>query len=506
MIVVTHGPGRQFTWIPTMRQFRASVLRESAARKFTSGPDMARNLLLGEPASTAGFRPPHRAVGALAHDILLSPGRPILTPSITGITHRIRTWTRLDGAPAFMASNALLPAVAVLLGPLILAKVGLELYATLALAAYGLMLIASYSDFNTTTHLLAVFSRKDADRFMVLGNALGVRITIWLGFVVGLVGMEILHPRADELYALIWISLPTVLMPTTIFEWYFILKREYARLLLIRVTAALTHVFLITTWYVSDAGSVFWVPVSAVAAAGFASVVLMLLVGRGPVRKGVLSLKEFRLGRAARLFWRILPMASVLLLGPYFLAYALPWFSLVSSDKEKVGAFSISYRIVIGYQGLIVPMVFYGISKLGATGGAGPGLMKTALGSLVATAVCWVGGVAILLYYFRAGKVDIAHFPFSFTTLTFLLAGIFFLALRTPYVARCLHEHRYREYFLIHAVSCAPVLFLTWAGIGRAHIEWIALLACLPELLATTLFIVRYAGRGGPSVVARHIR
>src|SRR5690606_24334841 len=88
-------------------------------------------------------------------------------------------------------------------------------------------------------------------------------------------------------------------------------------------------------------------------------------LGTARIRKGLSILGQASIIGAAALARRIAPMSAVLLLGPYFAAYALPWYSRTHDVPAAVGAFSIGYRLIIGLYALVVPMVLYLLARMG---------------------------------------------------------------------------------------------------------------------------------------------
>jgi hypothetical protein len=182
------------------------------------------------------------------------------------------------------------------------------------------------------------------------------------------------------------------------------------------------------------------------------------------------------------------------LVTPYFLSYALAWFSLVVSDKKMVGAFSIGYRIVIGLSALAGPMVFYMMAR-GPGSNSAVSFRKTLLAAIVGTFALWALGVAVVAFYFQVSKVDPALWTYCIQSFSILMLGLFFIFFRTPYVSRCAISGHYRGYFLIHLMACAPLLAFSLT-LGRhvsgSMVPW---LACLPDFFAAVGFVYYYKFR-----------
>jgi len=393
-----------------------------------------------------------------------------------------------SGAGWFFVGNALPPMVAIVLGPLVLRKVGLETYAVLGLATYFFNLIVAYSDFSTSTHLLASYARRAPSRHQELGNALALKGTLFVFFAAAVAVSSRVFPRSDGLYGLLGIFMISVLLPSANVEWFFLSRKRYKDIFRARIASVAIQVLVTLAWFYSARSDALFVPLSALMAGVAASAVLVRLLGFGPLRSAVRALQGASFGGATRLLKQIFPVAAVLLVAPYSLAYALPWFSLASPDKKLVGAFSISYRLVIGAITLVAPGTLYLISR-----GGGRRARRSLGSALVSSALLCVGfwliGLMILRFYFALSHLDSGLLPYSVRVFSILNVGLFFLCLRTPYVADFISAGKYRTYFMVHLVSCAPTLLLSWMVGKRMPSEWVVWLACVPEVGATLLFL-----------------
>lgn len=388
---------------------------------------------------------------------------------------------------------------------MLLKKLGLESYALIGLATYFFTLAASYSDFGAATHLLGAYATRTAGRRADLGNAFVLRASLLAVFLAALAVGGVYLPRPDGLYALVAVSLGSALLPSANVEWYLTARAQYGRIFTARGVMAVCQVCLTLAWYFSSWRDPLFVPLILLASSVPSSALLLAFLGKRRIREGLLCLREVSWKGIATLFARLLPMASVLLLTPYFLAYALPWYSHVSADKNMVGTFSISYRLVIGINGLLVPLTLYLMSRW--TLEKRPSFSRALGFALPFAMVFWAALRVILQIYFVTANLDSAQLPHAARVLSILMLGVFLVCLRAPYVARRLATAGYKEYFLIHLVGCAPVLALSWLGGRRVPPEAVPWLACLPELLTTTLFIwrERFGSRRRPGAAARPI-
>jgi O-antigen/teichoic acid export membrane protein len=393
-----------------------------------------------------------------------------------------------SGAIWFFLANSLPSLVAVVLGPFALRKVGLEEYAVISLAGYFFNLVAGYSDFATYTHLLAIYSKKNQDRHIDLGNAFALKAGFAFLYFCTLIFFRHYHPRKDDLYIILAIFMIGIVLPSANIEWYFIARKRYLQFFLARACVIGSQIILTLVWFFSVWNSPRFIPAIIVTSGAVGSACLLWFLGGHHILKGLGMLRSVSFHGLRSLVFRLFPMAATLLITPYFLAYALPWYSLVSSDKKHLGAFVISYRLILGMSSLVAPLVFYSIPQ-GAASNRSPILSKAVGLSFLAGIGFWTLGIPVMWFYFHVSKVEPSLFFYSIHAFSVLLIGIFFLCLRTPYVGQWVAQGRYRGYFFIHLISCAPVLALSWIGGKRISPEAVLWLACLPDFLATTSFV-----------------
>ncbi len=403
------------------------------------------------------------------------------------------------GALWFIFANVLPPMVAIVIGPIILKKAGLEQFGLLGLAGYFLGLLLVYSDFGTYSHLLAIFHRHESNRFKELGNAMVLKVsTILLGLAI-FGGYLSLHPRTDGFNAVLGASLLGLFFPAVLLEWFFITRRRYFHLFLSRAIMTVLQASLTLVWYFSPTRSVVWVAFIGSFASVIGSMVYLFILGRARIRIALQAIRESSLREIGGLAVRLLPIAATQFLTPYFLVYSLPWFSHATDDKRLVGAFSVSYRIISGLLTLVGPFVLYALPAK-SEASKPPGFLRMLTLSTTATAVFWALGFALIWFYFQLSKADPIYFLFSIRTFSVLLVGVFAVCLRTPYVGRALVAGRYKTYFLLHSV-CLPVLLLSWLPGRPIPSIAVPFFACLPDVLATSGFILVFSRRGNPGTM-----
>jgi hypothetical protein len=295
-----------------------------------------------------------------------------------------------------------------------------------------------------------------------------------------------MFPRQDALYAVLGLYLISIPIHPTNAEWYVMASKRYRDLLHSRLVSAAATLVLTFAWLESDGLNIFFLPVIFFLSSLAGSAWLARILDRGQLAAGFRSLRKATPRGIGTAFLRQLPVASSLLVAPYFLAYALPWYSIAVSDDDKVGAFSVAYRLVIGLSALVSPMVYFVIPRMQG----GSTSFRKAFGlSSVASLAFWGAGSGILWLYFRLSGTDFGLFGFSLKNFSILMIGFFFLCMRTPYVGRCLAAGRYREYFLLVVASCLPVILLSTLSRGSVPAGAIVWLACLPDIFATLGFI-----------------
>jgi len=393
-----------------------------------------------------------------------------------------------SGAVWFFLANALPSFTAVALGPFILKKVGLGEYAVLGLTTYFFNLVGSYSDFSGYTHLLAVYSKRTSGRHSDFGNALILKASLLAFFFCVLEFFSLWHPRKDDLYLLLAISMLALALPSANMEWFFVARKRYFQIFLARLSVVSFQLLLTMIWFFSGRRSSFFIPLITLASGAAGSLCLLMALGPKQILNGMIIVRQISFRGMRGLVIRLFPMAAAMLVTPYFLAYALPWYSLTSPDKRLLGAFSIAYRLIMGVSALMVPLVIFSIPQR-ASSNKVISFRNTFMASLLAIIFFWTAGIPVLRLYFHISKVDPVLFSYSLRIFSILMLGVFFLCLRTPYVGRLVVSGRYRDYFLILLVSCTPVLAFSLIGGKKIPSETIAWLACLPDFLATVGFV-----------------
>jgi len=399
----------------------------------------------------------------------------------------------------FFLANALQPFIALALGPFILKKVGLEEYALLGLATYFFNLVTGYSDFSGSTHLLAIYSKKSPNRNIDLANVFALKAMLLTLFFFVLLFFIYAHPRKDNLYGLLALFMAYLLLPVASIEWYFISRKLYLQFFLARTSFMSIQIILIMGWFFSHLTSALFVPSTTWISGLVGSLCLVGFLGKDKILGWLSAMRKVSFHGIRSLVFRLFPMAATLLVTPYFMAYALPWYSLTNPDKKLMGVFSISYRLIMGISALVAPLVIYSIAR--AASNHVVSFRKAFSLSLLVSLGFWIAGVGVLWFYFHVAKVDMRLFLYSARVFSILMGGIFFLCLRTPYVGRWVASGRYRGYFFMHLVACSPVLLFSWIAGAKISSSWIPWLACLPDLLATTGFVFYSRFRFRPSEV-----
>lgn len=393
-----------------------------------------------------------------------------------------------SGAAWYLLASALPSAAAVGLGPLVLRKTGMEGYALLGLATYFSTLIAGYTDFSTTLHLIGEFSKKSASRVRDLANAFFLKLflTALAAFVLG--AYSFWRPRNDELYVLLAVFLIGMPLSSASFEWYFLARRRYREVFLIRAVATGMQVCLVAAWLASDFERLVSYQLLLLAAGVTGGAQALWMLGGDRFRRGLRALKDASPRGVRSLALRLFPMSASLLLTPYFLAYALPWYLMTQPDPRLQGSFSIAYRLITGAMTLMVPLVVYGISR-NALPGHVVSFARCLKLSAGACGAFWVAGVPVIWLYFQISAMDLALITHCLRTYSVLLVGIFFLSLRIPYVSRWVYHGGYGRYFLALLCACTPTLLLSWTAGADFPAAWVAWCALVPELVTTVIFV-----------------
>ncbi len=395
-----------------------------------------------------------------------------------------------NGAIWFAISNILPPLVTILIGPLVLKKVGLEIFALLGLATYFQGLALAYVDFGCFSHLLAAYSKLSPSRYADFANSTALRAIIWAFIYLFLIAMVILVPRNDELYSLLFISTIALLLPSMNSEWFLIARKRFFSLLLLRIALISLQVILTVFWYNSSWSSPLFIPMISLISGIIVSLLLFRVLTKHEVSIAFAHLRKISVRSIHKLGLRMLPLAMTQWLNPFFLAYSLAWFSFVTPDKSLVGAFSIGYRLALGFAGLAGPFVLFMMPHV-AEGKRIP-LSISFFASIAAVVIFWILGVPILWYYFQVSKVDSTLFIYTLKTYSILLIAVLFICLRITYVSQTLVLGHYKLYFFIHAISCFPVLAFSWVAGNKLPNFIVPWLACLPDIFASLGFFLYF--------------
>lgn len=396
-----------------------------------------------------------------------------------------------DGSVWFLAAS-LIPSIAgIVLGPINLRIIGLEDFAVLGLAGYLVALASTYSDLGLYTHLLAAFSKRSPGRFADLGNAVLLKTCILLTLLAGLWIYSAFRPREDALYAVAALTGVALLFPAMLFDWVFIARRGHFELFAMRGVIYGVQVLLTLAWMATEWDNILFIPAIMLAACAAGTAYMLRRIGIAKVREGWASIRGASIRGMAGLATRISPMSAAQLVMPYFVIYALPWYSLAEPDPERTGAFAIGYRIMMGFLALVASLVLLRMPASAGSRFAIP-FARTLRISLAASALLWASGVAVLFAYYWASGTRWDFLPLSFHAFSVLMIAVFLNALRAPYVSRCLVEGRYFQYFLVHAAACLPTLVLSLSlgeGFPAGAVVWAAL---FPDFIATIVFVLRH--------------
>lgn len=404
-------------------------------------------------------------------------------------------------AVLFTISNLLPSLLGIALGPLVLRKVGLEEYGVLGLATYFLGIIVAYADFGAYAHLLSVFSKKAPDRHAHLASAFVLKGALLLASLAFLLVRSRLAPRNDDLFQLIGLYLLGALIGPLNVDWFFIARKRIENLFWSRLIQNLSQLSLVILWYFSPYHDALQFALISCLSAAMASLWLLRSLGASTVGRFLRDARAISFGKVYRLALRMFPIAASQLVTPYFLAYSLAWFSLCTPDKKEVGAFSVGYRLIIGFSSLVGPFVHFFMPRdISAQ-------TKVPFGKILPIACAaggafWLIGIAFIRIYFKMSSMGEHWIPSVDRSFSILILGVILLSIRTFAAGHCLLDGHYLTYFFIHLISCAPILALSWGYSYPALSYWVPWLACIPDLLATSLFMIYYYGLA-PATMAR---
>lgn len=398
-------------------------------------------------------------------------------------------------------ASALPPAVGLVLGPLVLKKVGLENFALLGLLGYFVGLASTYSDLGGFSHLVAAFSKNSPSRVSDAVNFFYLKAILCCLVVATLCVSAWIFPREDPLFSLLAISFLGLPFSLLNIEWYFIARRRFFSLFQARATMLAIQVVLTLTWVYSSFESMLFLPLLTTISTASAFLLLLSHLPKGWFSGLIPAWKNASLQNARALAVRLFPIAATNLLAPYSLAYSMPWFVMSTPDKELQGTFSIAYRLIMGFSALIGPMVYFSMPILANRSLFS--MRKILVLSIAATAVFWVSGILVLHAYFAISDINSDWFPHARGYFSILLLALFLMCVRAPLVGKLFMAHRYREYFLFHFFACLPIVMLSLVSKTWISHKWVPWLSCLPDLLATALFIIYFyigPGRERPSI------
>jgi O-antigen/teichoic acid export membrane protein len=386
----------------------------------------------------------------------------------------------------FSFSGGLANALNVILGPLILRKVGLAEYGQLSVALWVFSILATISEFGVQAHLLSLYSRGGEDGRRGIRDSLYLKAGLLLVSFCLYWAYRLWFPHPAPVKSLVGWYLIALAFSTLHLEWFFIANGRLRVLLGSRAAVSGAYACLVVAWYFSPYG----LAALAVCAglSQFAGSALFFANIRPLERVARLGMPS--LGGMARTFARIVPLAATQILSPFFMGSGVFLMERFGFAKEMIGAYSIANRVAMGVLSFILPLIFYLIPQMKSR----PGLMKSLpriLGlSALPMPVLAVAGPILIWGFYRFSDRGAEHFGYTVSAFLVLLIGLYLNLVRVPFVSQTVAGGRYRRYFLIHLAACMPVILLSAYPWLPATPAWIPWLVCLPEALATGCFLI----------------
>jgi O-antigen/teichoic acid export membrane protein len=386
---------------------------------------------------------------------------------------------------AYILSGALLGFINILFGPLILHKVGLSAYGMLGLAMFTHSLLFTLAEFGVQAHLVSVLANKPAhirteiaSAFVFKGIAYGLALVAFGAYVL-------YYPHPREVKALVAVYMSVTLFSSTHAEWFFIGSRLHWDLAKSRILSGCISIFLITWWYFWGTG-LWFIPVCS-ALSQFSAIVYLL--SRTGFRDKLTLIKYASWSRVLSLLKELLPMAATQTLSPFTLAAGIFLLDRLHFSKAVLGAYNIPQRVILGWLSLAGPMVLFFIPIM-TKNFKKDRFVGHFWYSVLASLVLLPIGMAMIKGFYLFSHADLGFQNYSLKVYAILSIGIFLNFLRIRHVSQMVFEQKYIEYFLIHLTACSPILFIGFVyqiALSPLGVAW---LVCMPELIATSLFLI----------------
>jgi O-antigen/teichoic acid export membrane protein len=383
-------------------------------------------------------------------------------------------------------SSVLMSSINIILGPLILKKVGLTNYGAIGLAMFVFSLFFTFVDFGTQTHLISIYSKNDFDRKKRVVNCLFMKFLLLCFAIILFTGYFNYYPHDILVKRLSAVYCFMIIASITHIEWFFISSRNYFILIKGRIIVAL----------IGYAGLIFWlfylkelwfIPLF-LGLAQLGGLVYLYLHSAFIFRLSLTRLISFN--DVAKTFTKLMPMAGTQILSYFFIASGILLMVKIHGQSDIVGAYSIAQRIINGLIMLVVPLVLYFIPF--TKNDRKISLAKVLMYSVCISIFFVTAGSLIIKIFYHISSVEKYYLGFSLKIYGILSIGVFFLLLRTVYVSAFVYSERYKQNFLIHFIGCLPVLLIYFIPHLYFAPVSIAGLVCIPELIVTSLFILDY--------------
>jgi O-antigen/teichoic acid export membrane protein len=393
---------------------------------------------------------------------------------------------KFDKPFLYSVSGSFSGALGVILGPFILNKLNLDKFGILSLPLSVFTFFIAAIDFGMMAHLTARYSKKENNVTQEISNCVLLKLLLFICcFLAYLIYYRFsLHPlQAKKLLGIYLISL---FFLSTHIEWYYLCIKSIYTIIIARLINSCIYLCLILIWYICFS-SIYGIPVCLILSQSAAFIFLLI---KGNLFRKLFQLPLFSFRETLSLFIKLSPVAGVSLLTPFFITSGMLLLARMQIEHHLIGVYSIPQRIIIGWVTLITPLVLFFIPEV--TNKKRLDLFRISGFSLIMSVIGYGIGIIIIYVYLFFSQTGLSYFSFSLKIYGILMTGIFLVLLRTKYVSAFFHSGRYVMYFTVNLLAASPViLVLTVIKISITPFQ-VALLACLPELLITGIFVGEY--------------
>lgn len=382
-------------------------------------------------------------------------------------------------------ASILQSALGIVIGPLVLKKIGLESFGQYGVAISVSVFFSALFDSGLSTHMVAQSSKPLPLFKNSVYNYIKIKLIIFIFGITSYLIYIFTFAHLDIIKIIASILILSVLINPIHIEWLFLGSKNYISLIYSKALFLSLYIFFTCIWYFSSLGvKTLSLPQLIGTIASF-----IFLLFRSKIPFPLLLAEFWEKTHFRAELKTIAPLALCGLLLPFLLYSGLFLLENNTINFALIGAYNIPQRIIIAWIALSNPFIFYLIPRISST--MRISFRKSFNHAIFFSIFSLISGLVILkLYYFISPK-HLEWYPYSKHTYLILTLVILFNTLKIPYSGFLLKNSHYLFYLLATLVSILPILLLLLFKVTVA-LPLIPYVACIPDCIGMLLFVFYY--------------